>query len=76
LEAGAIVEQPASRISVSSIRQFAPKCRLVDGLPVCPQQQAFDAFAAAPGGTSSVSRGVFVSDGGRIVRRCGTAVRA
>lgn len=26
---------------------------------MCPQQQAFDAFAAAPGATSSVSHGVF-----------------
>jgi hypothetical protein len=39
------------RLPASNIRQFAPKCHLVDGLPVCPQQQAFDAFAAAPGGT-------------------------
>jgi hypothetical protein len=47
------------RLPGSNIRQFAPKCHLVDGLPVCPRQQAFDAFTAAPGGTSSVSRGVF-----------------
>jgi len=59
LETGAIVEQRRLRLSASNIRQFAPKCHLVGGLPVFPQQQAFDAFAAAPGGTSSVSRGVF-----------------